>query len=98
MSVDAIAQIDALQPLEAQGLSATAAGSNFSETMQAEFEAVNGKLVGAEQALRELAAGKQTNLHHVMLQLEDARLSFQLVTQVRNKVLESYQELMRTQI
>lgn len=77
---------------------ATGAAPAFSERLLAELNAVNTKLVAAETGLQDLAAGKQGNIHHVMLALEDARLSFQLLTQVRNKVLESYQELLRMQV
>ncbi|MBI2308410.1 MAG: flagellar hook-basal body complex protein FliE [Rhodocyclales bacterium] len=70
----------------------------FSARLQSELSAVNTKLETAEAGLRDLAAGKQGNIHHVMLALEDARMSFQLLAQVRNKVLESYQELLRMQI
>lgn len=70
----------------------------FSARLQSELTAVNAKLETAEAGLRDLAAGKQGNIHHVMLALEDARMSFQLLAQVRNKVLESYQELLRMQI
>ncbi len=70
----------------------------FSERLLAEMETVNSKLLSAETDLRDLAAGKQGNIHHVMLALEDARMSFQLLAQVRNKVLEAYQDLLRMQI
>jgi flagellar hook-basal body complex protein FliE len=70
----------------------------FSERLQAEFEALNTKMASAATELQELAAGKPSDLHHVMLSLEDAKLSFQLLVQVRNKVLEAYQELMRMQV
>lgn len=74
------------------------AGAGFPQRLQAELSAVNDQLVGAENSLRSLAAGEVSNLHHVMLELEEARLSFQLLVQVRNKVLDGYQELMRMQI
>lgn len=95
--------IESIGPLAAYGDSEFAASSSgavqpFSARLQAEFEAANTKLETAEAGLRDLAAGKQGNIHHVMLALEDARLSFQLLAQVRNKVLESYQELLRMQI
>lgn len=70
----------------------------FSVRLQAELESVNAKLETSEVGLRDLATGKQGNIHHVMLALEDARMSFQLLVQVRNKVLESYQELLRMQV
>lgn len=98
-AISAIPQIDSLsaaasikQPAEMNVV------TGFSETMRTEFAAANEKLLGAEHALRELAAGKQTNLHHVMITLEEAKMSFQLLAQVRNKVLDAYQELLRTQV
>lgn len=40
----------------------------------------------------------QVNIDQVMVGSEQALLSLQLTTQVRNKVIEAYQEIMRTQI
>ena len=44
------------------------------------------------------AAGGAVSLHDTMVQLEQARLSFQLAIQVRARVLEAYQEIMRMQV
>jgi len=70
----------------------------FSERLLAEFAAVNTKMTTAATELQQLAAGQSNDLHHVMLSLEEAKLSFQLLVQVRNKVLEGYQEVMRMQV
>ena len=70
----------------------------FSEQLLTEMSVVNDKLVTAENALQDLATGKSSNIHHVMLALEDAKLSFQLLAQVRNKLLEGYQDILRMQI
>jgi len=40
----------------------------------------------------------QGDLHTVMLALEKADLSFQMMMQVRNKFVQAYQEIMRTQV
>jgi flagellar hook-basal body complex protein FliE len=48
--------------------------------------------------VRQLAVGETTNIHQVMISLEKARMSLELVVQVRNKCLESYQSLMQMQI
>ena len=45
-----------------------------------------------------LAVGENTNIHQVMISLEKARLSLELVVQVRNKVLDAYQNMMQMQI
>jgi flagellar hook-basal body complex protein FliE len=48
--------------------------------------------------VRQLAVGENTNLHQVMISLEKAHLSLELVVQVRNKVLEAYQNMMQMQV
>ncbi|SEN41759.1 flagellar hook-basal body complex protein FliE [Paenibacillus sophorae] len=64
-----------------------------------------------EDALNQVAAQEQTakdmnnkfvlgevNVDEAMISSQQALLSLQLTTQVRNKVIEAYQEIMRTQI
>ena len=46
----------------------------------------------------QLAAGEPVELHDVMLSQERASLSFELAVQVRNKLVEAYQEIMRMQV
>lgn len=97
MSIESVDLVAAMG--DAEFLSASSSTAQpFSVRLQAELESMNTKLETAEVGLRDLATGKQGNIHHVMLALEDARMSFQLLVQVRNKVLESYQELLRMQI
>jgi flagellar hook-basal body complex protein FliE len=45
-----------------------------------------------------LQSGQNVSLHQTMIAMEEASVSFQLMVEVRNKVLESYQELMRMQV
>lgn len=97
MNIDSVLAIAGNQEGGSVALT-TGAGSPFSTRLLAEFEAINSKLVDAETALQQLAAGRSGDLHHVMLALEDARLSFQLLAQIRNKVLEAYQDVMRMQV
>lgn len=52
----------------------------------------------ADQLAAGLAAGEAVDLHEVMLAMEKASLGFQLALQVRNKVVEAYQEVMRLQL
>ena len=75
-----------------------AAGLSFADWLGAQVKGANGKLIESEQALQALATGDTANLHHVMISLEEARLGFQLITQVRSRLLESYQEVMRMQL
>jgi flagellar hook-basal body complex protein FliE len=59
---------------------------------------VNDKMnvAGAEQA--KVLSGESTNLHQAMISLQEAGVAFSLMVEVRNKLVESYQELMRMQV
>ncbi|ROH85901.1 flagellar hook-basal body complex protein FliE [Pseudomethylobacillus aquaticus] len=92
-----IENLDAIVSKEALSL-APAQQIGFADQLLAEANTVNQKMTVAASSLQDLAAGKASNIHHVMLALEDAKLSFQLLTQVRNKLLEGYQEVLRMQI
>ena len=59
---------------------------------------VSANLQAGEVDLQRMATGDVENLHQVMIKLEESRLSFQLMLQVRNRLLESYQEVMRMQV
>ena len=100
--VEAVGFLPPLQPIKIDGdLSAGAAGaasSDFGAWLDQELSRANGKLVDADRQLQQLAAGATDNLHQVMLAMEDAKLSFQLLLQVRNHVLDAYQDLLRTQV
>jgi flagellar hook-basal body complex protein FliE len=52
----------------------------------------------AEQAVSNLAAGKADNLHNVLLSMAKADLSFHLVLEIRNRLSDAYQDIMRMQI
>lgn len=52
----------------------------------------------AEQAVNNLAAGRADNVHNVMLSMAKADLSFHLVLEIRNRLSEAYQEIMRMQV
>ena len=59
---------------------------------------VNAKQAVANQALQDLQSGQNVSLHQTMIALEEASVSFQLMVEVRNHLLDSYQEIMRMQV
>jgi flagellar hook-basal body complex protein FliE len=73
-----------------------ATGGNFEGTLGRLVAEVANKDVAAKDAVGGLTSG--TPLHQVMLANEEASIAFQLMVEVRNKLLESYQELMRMQV
>jgi flagellar hook-basal body complex protein FliE len=70
----------------------------FSTLIQGGVEDLNASVGAAESAMSDLAAGKTGELHDLMISLERARISVQTFVQVRNKLIDSYQELMRMQL
>jgi len=95
-SIMAIAGTDAINTLPAT--TNTVAGPDFSAWVEQQLKVTNQEIIQADSGVRRLALGEGDNLHQVMLGLEKAKLSFELVTQVRNKLLEAYQDLLRMQI
>ena len=52
----------------------------------------------ADEAVENLAVGKQKDIHATMIDLEKADVAFQLLMQVRNKIISAYETIMRTQV
>lgn len=73
-------------------------GISFSDTLQHAIDQVDSSQKAADSQVEAFVAGEQENLHEVMIAMNEAKLSFQLMTEVRNRMLETYQELMRMQV
>ncbi len=52
----------------------------------------------ADQAIAKVQVGDTGSIHEAMIALEKADISFRTMMQVRNKILEAYQEIMRMQV
>ena len=76
----------------------SAKGKDFGETISDFIQAVNNDQKSADQAVADVVQGRSDNLHQAMASMEEARLSFQLMVEVRNKLLESYQTVQRMQV
>lgn len=100
MAIDPISMPAAISPTKVMESQAAkpAAGTGFDDWMQVQLDTLNQQILEADTKVQQLAAGEEANLHDVMISLEKAKMSFELVLAVRNKALEAYQELMRMQI
>lgn len=88
----------ALETSVKEGVSATPQGESFSEMLKSAVNDVTRLQQEADQAITTLAAGKGENIHQTMIALEKASVSFQLMMQVRNKIVAAYEEIMRMQV
>lgn len=73
-------------------------GSDFGEFFKEAVNRVDGMQKEANEQVTSFIAGEQDNVHDVMIAMNEAKLAFQLMSEVRNKALETYQELMRMQV
>ena len=75
-----------------------AAGGSFPNVLTQLLGSAAQSHESADAAVRDMALGKTDNLHEVMLQMAQADLSFHLILQIRNRLTDAYQEIMKMQV
>lgn len=71
---------------------------SFVDTLQEAVNQVNQLQVTADRKMEDLATGKAKSIPDVMIAAEKADIALKLMVQVRNKVIEAYQEIMKMQV
>lgn len=74
------------------------AGSAFGNLLNQYIQDANGAVKDFETKSLSLAKGEAINLHDVTIAAQKASIAVTLTTQVRDKAVEAYQEMMRMQI
>jgi flagellar hook-basal body complex protein FliE len=69
--------------------------NGFKEIFKSLVSQVNDQMKDANKMAEEFAVGKRNNIHEIMIAAEKADISFRFLLQIRNKLLEAYQEIMR---
>ncbi|MGD8703435.1 MAG: flagellar hook-basal body complex protein FliE [Desulfosarcina sp.] len=70
----------------------------FSDFVKRSLADVNRRALDADQAVRDLATGKNQDIHNTMIAMKKAEISFELVMQIRNKLMSAYDEIRRMSI
>lgn len=92
--------VNGIQSAAAQAASnwnSKADGSGFMETLKSAISDVDAQQDDAQTKVANLLEGKGEDVHSAMIAVERAQLSFQLMMQLRNKVVAAYQEVARMQ-
>jgi len=76
----------------------SAPGDSFLNSLGDALNQLNGQLTSADASMADFASGGSADLSTVMLQMQEASLSLKAGVDVRDKLLEAYQEIMRTQL
>lgn len=97
MKVLPAGQLQLLQPAGA-GEKKETGGSSFSDLLNNALKELNDTQLKAEKLTRDLLTGEIQDLHQVTIAMQEARLAMQLAVEIRNKVIEAYQEVFRMQV
>ncbi|MDY0267667.1 flagellar hook-basal body complex protein FliE [Trichloromonas sp.] len=85
-------------PPAPSGAPAQGGNGGFAKALGEALDSVNSAQAEADLAVEQLQTGESRNLHEIMIAMEKADISLKLAVQMRNKVLEAYQEIMRMQV
>ncbi|MCX6863698.1 MAG: flagellar hook-basal body complex protein FliE [Verrucomicrobia bacterium] len=78
--------------------SVAAPGSRFGDMLSEMVQKTDASQKTSAATTGAMLSGQNVPLHQVMISSEEASISFQLMLEVRNKLLDGYQELMRMQV
>lgn len=93
-SIEAIPEPFGVTPLKG----ASKQGAGFGDVLKKAVESVNAMQHEAGRLEEAVAKGENVNIHQAVIAGQKAGLSFNLLMQVRNKMIDAYQEIMRMQV
>lgn len=73
-------------------------GKSFGEVLGGALDDLNRAQLKADGMVKKFLAGEVQDIHQVTIAMEEARLMMQLAVEIRNKVVEAYQEVSRMQV
>ena len=80
------------------GSAGTSGALGFMDSLKSAIGKVNDTQLEAGRAVGALMTGETQDLHTTLIAVQKADLSFQMMMQVRNKIVQAYQEIMRMQV
>lgn len=107
--MDGISNVNIKQQLELMGMAKKGStsssqqvmdtdGTGFAKSLDKAITDVNALQKVSDQKVEDLATGKSSNLHETMISVEKADIALRLMVQVRNKMIDAYQEIMKMQV
>ena len=76
----------------------TEEGASFGDMLKTAISTANDLQKQSDVEIQKLMTGETQDLHTTMIAVQKADLSFQMMMQVRNKIVQAYQEIMRMQV
>ena len=72
-------------------------GLGFEDILKGFYQKTNREIQAADRKIETFATGQPMDIHEVVIATEKADISLNLLIQIRNKLLDGYQEIMRMQ-
>lgn len=72
--------------------------ADFSDLITQPIKQLNANITASEQAVESYVLGEAGSVHDVVIAMEKAKMSLQLAVEVRNKLVDAYQDILRMQI
>lgn len=100
MALGSVKSLGSFDPRQAYGLAGKplVPGQDFASKLQQAIQEVDELQTRREQMVQDMIVGKTSEVHDVMIAAKESQLAFELLMEIRNKLLESYQEIMRMQV
>ena len=98
LSTNAVTSVGTAGSTGSAGAVGSQGSSSFLDSIQEAMGQLNTSLTSTDASVSSFAAGGSADLHTVMLEMQQASLELKLGVQVRDKLLEAYQDIMRLQV
>jgi flagellar hook-basal body complex protein FliE len=90
--------LNPLQPGKAAGPAAPTQGPGFKDVLMKNLEQVNRLQQDAEMAVEDFATGQRSDVEGVMMAKQKADVAFQMMMEVRNKLMDAYEEVKQIRV
>ena len=97
-TIDKIASPSTAQLFKQKESESVSGGSDFAQQLKSAFEDVNAMQEKGDEAMANLATGQVKDLHQAAIAIDKAEMSMKMMLEIRNKALNAYKELSRTQM
>ena len=100
MGIGSIKSLGSVDPRAAYGGGKTVQDqqASFADQLKNAMSEVNQMQTQRDSMVEQMVTGEATEVHDVMIAAKESQLAFELLLEIRNKLLESYQEIMRMQV
>ncbi len=95
---NAVKGLNAISNIQINSKDVQKNNSDFSSVLDKTLGEVNSLQQKSDKAMSDLATGSVKDLHQAAIAIDKAELSMKLTLEVRNKAINAYKELARTQM